>query len=132
MSLVGDIFDRMFFPNREIHVIPVLDGAFSPNRRLDQARQLGGEIERPDDIALGPDGALYVSTGNRILRCSGTDFGKRKVFAELGVLVGGFAWRRVGRLLACVSKRGLVTLSRSGEPLGRLESAGGETIACPL
>ena len=63
MSLVGDILDRVFFPNREIHVIPVLDGAFSPNQRLDQARQLGGEIERPDDIALGPDGALVRLDG---------------------------------------------------------------------
>jgi sugar lactone lactonase YvrE len=132
MSLVGDILDRVFFPNREIHVIPVLDGAFSPNQRLDQARQLGDEIERPDDIALGPDGALYVSTEHRILRCSGADFEDRKVFADLGAPVGGLVWTRDGRLLACVSKHGLVALSRSGEPLGRLESAGGEKIACPL
>ncbi len=33
MSLIGDIIDRVLFPNREIHVIPVLDGAFSPNQR---------------------------------------------------------------------------------------------------
>jgi Strictosidine synthase/Adipocyte plasma membrane-associated protein-like, N-terminal len=132
MSLVGDILDRVLFPNREIHVIPVLDGAFSPNQRLDQARQLGGEIDRPDDISLGPDGALYVSTENRILRCSGADFEERKVFAELGAPVGGLAWTRDGWLLACVSKQGLVALSPSGEAVGRLESVGGETIACPL
>jgi hypothetical protein len=132
MSLVGDLLDRVLFPNREIHVIPVLDGAFSPNQRLDQARQLGGEIERPDDIALGPDGALYVSTETRILRCSGVDFEDRKVFADLGAPVGGLAWTKDDRLLACVSKRGLVALSPSGELLSRLESASGEEIACPL
>ncbi len=132
MSLIGDIIDRVLFPNREIHVIPVLDGAFSPNQRLDRARQLGGEIERPDDCALGPDGALYVSTETRILRCTGADFEERSVFADLKKPVGGLAWTPDGRLLACVSQEGLVALSLSGERVGRLESAGGEAIACPL
>ena len=67
MSLVGDIIDRVLFPNRELHAIPVLDGAFSPNQRLDLARQLGEQFERPDDLALGPDGALYVSSGTAII-----------------------------------------------------------------
>lgn len=132
MSLLGDIIDRVLFPNREIHVIPVLDGAFSPNQRLDQARQLGGEIERPDDIAFGPDGALYVSTGNRILRCTGDDFETRDVFATLGGPVGGLACAPDGKLLACVSGAGLVALSPSGQIVGKLESVGGEKIACPL
>ena len=132
MSLLGDIIDRVLFPNREIHGIPVLDGAFSPNQRLDQARRLGGEIERPDDIAPGPDGALYVSTGNRILRCTGDDFDAREVFATLDGPVGGLACLPDGRLLACVSGRGLIALSPSGEIVGKLESVGGGTIACPL
>ena len=94
MSFIGDIVDRMLFPNREIHVIPVLDGAFSPNQRLDQARQLGEEIERPDDLALGPDGALYVSSGNAIIRCSGADFGDRAAFARFSTPVGGLGLDR--------------------------------------
>lgn len=132
MSLLGDIIDRVLFPNREIHVIPVLDGAFSPNQRLDQARQLGGEIERPDDIALGPNGMLYVSTGNRILRCAGDDFETREVFATLDGAVGGLAFTPDGRLLVCVSGKGLVALSPSGQIVGKLDRVGGETIACPL
>ena len=132
MSLLGDILDRVLFPNREVHVVPVLDGAFSPNRRLDQARRLGDEIARPDDLALGPDGALYVSTENRILRCAGVDFEQRTVFATLDGLVGGLAWAPDDRLLACVSKQGLVALSPKGEVVGDLDRAGGEQIACPL
>ncbi|MGY2987504.1 SMP-30/gluconolactonase/LRE family protein [Bradyrhizobium sp. USDA 4508] len=132
MSLLGDIIDRVLSPNREIHGIPVLDGAFSPNQRLDQARQLGDEIERPDDIALGQDGALYVSTGNRVLRCTGDDFNTRAAFATLDGPVGGLACTPDGRLLACVSGVGLVALSPAGETAGKLESVGGEKIACPL
>lgn len=132
MSLIGDIIDRVLFPNREIHVIPVLDGAFSPNHRLDQARQLGDEIERPDDCALGPDGALYVSTENRILRCTGSDYEKRDTFAALDGQVGGLTWTPDGRLLACVSKRGLVAVSPSGELVAELTRVNGESIGCPL
>ncbi|WP_338697691.1 hypothetical protein V5279_12510 [Bradyrhizobium sp. 26S5] len=110
----------------------MLDGAFSPNQRLDQARQLGDEIERPDDIALGQDGALYVSTGNRILRCTGDDFNTRTPFAMLDGPVGGLACTPGGRLLACVSGEGLVALSPAGEVIGKLESVGGEKISCPL
>jgi hypothetical protein len=132
MSVLGDIIDRVLFPNREIHVIPSLDGAFTPNQRLDHARSLGAGIERPDDIAFGPDGALYVSTGEKILRCEGEDFATRAVFANLAAPVGGLAFAPDGRLLACVSGRGLLALSRSGEIVGRLEEAAGEKLACPL
>jgi hypothetical protein len=131
MSLVGDIIDRVLFPNRELHAIPVLDGAFSPNQRLDLARQLGEEIERPDDLAAGPDGALYVSSGATIIRCAGDDFAQRTVFARFVSPVGGLAWTSDARLIACVSKQGLVALSSAGAVVGKLESAGGEPIACP-
>ena len=131
MSLVGDIIDRVLFPNRELHAIPVLDGAFSPNQRLDLARQLGKEIERPDDLALGPDGALYVSSGAAIIRCAGDDFARRTVFASFASPVSGLAWTADGRLIACISKHGLVALSSAEVAVGRLENAGGEPIACP-
>ena len=131
MSLIGDILDRVLFPNREVHGIPVLDGAFSPNQRLDLANPIGEEIASPDDLALGPDGALYISSGDAILRCVGPDFSERSNFASFSSPVGGLAWTGDGRLIACVSNQGLVALSANGEPVGKLDSVSGEPIACP-
>lgn len=131
MSLIADIVDRVLFPNREIHAIPALDGAFSPNQRLDKARKIGDDIDRPDDLALGPDGALYLSTDTVVLRCAPPDFTTRREFARLSAPVGSLAWTPGGDLIACVSRYGLVALSQAGEVIARLERAGGEPIVCP-
>ena len=131
MSLVRDIVERLVFPNRELHVIPVLDGAFAPNSRLDQGRTLGGEIEGPDDFAAGPDGALYVSSGKMIVRCAGEGYTERAPFAKFKSTVGGLAWSPDGNLLACVSGRGLFALTARGEVRGQLETVEGAPLDCP-
>lgn len=132
MSLIGDIIDRVLHPNREIHGIPVLDGAFSPNQRLDDAPRLGEAIDAPDDAVQGPDGALYVSSRDCILRCAGPSFGDRSVFCRLPAAVGGLTWTADGRLLACVSGAGLFALTAAGDVVAQLTSVGGQPIACPL
>ncbi len=131
MSLVRDIIERLLFPNRELHIIPVLDGAFAPNNGLDQGRALGGEIEAPDDFATGPDGALYVSSGKTIVRCAGDDYSERTPFVKFESPVGGLAWSPDGHLLACVSGRGLFALTAGGEVRGRLETVEGAPLDCP-
>lgn len=131
MSLIRDVIDSVLFPNKEVHAIPVLDGAFSPNNRLDRSRVLGEPIAQPDDFALGPDGALYVSSQASVLRCTGDDYTERAVFAHLPGPVGALAWTRDAQLLACVSGAGLVTLSREGQEAGRLAEVAGADIECP-
>jgi hypothetical protein len=131
MSLVRDVIDSVLFPNKEMHAIPVLDGAFSPNSRLDRSRALGEAIVRPDDFVLGPDGALYVSSETTVLRCSGADYTERSVFARLPGMVGALAWTRDDRLLAGVSGLGIVALSLEGREVNRLGDAAGARIECP-
>ena len=131
MALIRDVIDRLLFPNREAHAVPVLDGPFSPNSRLDTARPLGEPVERLDDFGFGPDNALYISSGDRILRCTGPDFADRSVFALLPGQVGGLAWTPDDRLLACVSGVGVVALSLSGQTVGKLDSVAGVPIECP-
>src|ERR1700692_3565891 len=66
VSLARDIVDRIFFPNRDVHSIPVLDGGFSPNERLDRARQLGDVFDSPDALVLDGEDTLYVSAGQTV------------------------------------------------------------------
>jgi len=131
MGLLRDIVDRVLNPNREVHAIPVLDGPFSSNSRLDQARALGELIERPDDLAPGPDGALYVSSGTSILRCAGANHEERSTFATLPGPVGPLAWTAGGRLLAGVGGHGVVALSASGAVTATLSDAGSVPLHCP-
>ena len=131
MALLRDLIDSVLFPNREVHAIPVLDGAFSPNSRLDRARRLGEAIDAPDDLALGLDGALYVSSGRHVVRCTGADFEVRQIFAQLPGLVGALAWTPAHQLLAGVSGHGVMALSTDGAVVATLAEAGGAPLHCP-
>ena len=68
MSLARDIVDRIFSPDRDVHAIPVLDGGFSPNQRLEECDHVA-DFTAPDGLAFGPDGRLYVSDRDSILAC---------------------------------------------------------------
>ncbi|MCW2957109.1 MAG: hypothetical protein JWO69_1978, partial [Thermoleophilia bacterium] len=131
MALLRDLIDSVLFPDREVHAIPVLDGAFSPNNRLDASRPLGAMLPHPDDLAMDAHGSLYVSSQDIILRCTGPDFEERQVFARLPGQVGGLACAADGSVLACVSGTGVVVLSPHGQVLATIDAAGGEPIRCP-
>ena len=82
--------EQIFFPNRDQHPIPAMDGAFTPNDLLDHCRPIGEPIPGADAVALGPDGALYVTAGAEVLRLAGEGFRERSVFATLaGGAAGG-------------------------------------------
>ena len=53
--------EQIMFPKREQHAIPSMDGALSPNDRLDTCSPIGEPIPGADDVVVGHDGALYVS-----------------------------------------------------------------------
>src|SRR5260370_6704660 len=73
--------EQILFPNREQHAIPSMDGALSPNDRLDACSSMGEPIPGADDVVEGGDGALYVSGGRQVLRLAGGGFSERSVFA---------------------------------------------------
>ena len=105
---------QIVFRNAEQHAIPSMDGALSPNQRLDACRPIGDPIPDADDVFAGGDGAVYVSAGNRVLRLSGDAYCDRSVFAEFEGRAGGLAFHPDGRLLACIAGRGLAAIAAGG------------------
>ena len=107
----------------------------APSRRTRGSTKRDDLVARSRDrttCAFGPDGALYVSTESRILRCAGPDFEQRTVFATLDGLVGGLAWAPDGRLLACVSRSGASSrfLRRAASSV-RWTALAAKRFACP-
>jgi hypothetical protein len=122
--------EQIVFPKREQHAIPSMDGALSPNDRLDACQPIGEPIPGADDVAEGPDGALYVSGGKQVLRLSGEGYLDRTTVASFEANAGGLAFHPDGRLLVCVSGRGLAAVDRSGKQTW-LNQAGDQPLNCP-
>lgn len=134
MAVVKELIYSLIFRDRDIagaHVKPVLDGAFSSNRKLDRAQVLDNEITAPDDILPAPDGKFYVSSGETIRVFKNEDFVEPRLFASLDAQVGGLGWSGDGHLLACVAGRGVCMLSEEGTVIKCLESVEGEDLKCP-
>jgi len=106
--------EQILFPNREQHAIPSMDGALSPNDRLDACYPIGEPIPDADDVVEGSDGALYISGGRHVLRLEGKGYASRGVFATFEGNTGGLAFHPDGRLLVCVAGYGLAAVDRSG------------------
>ena len=103
---IRSVIDR----DGEDNAIPPLDGALSPNDRLDTCTAIGDPLPGLDDVVAAPDGAVFVSAGKSVLQLSGEGFATRAVVAEFDGDAGGLAIHPDGRLLVCVAGRGLAAL----------------------
>jgi hypothetical protein len=121
--------EQIMFPTREQHAIPSMDGALSPNDRLDACSPVGEPIFSADDVVEGPDGALYISGGRQVLRLSGDGYLDRATFAVFETNAGGLAFHPDGRLLVCVSGRGLAAVDLSGKQTW-LHQVGDQPLNC--
>lgn len=122
--------EQIVFPKREQHAIPSMDGALSPNDRLDSCDLIGEPIPGADDVVVGPDGALYVSGGKQIWRLSGDGYRERAVWASFEANAGGLTFHPDGRLLVCISGRGLAAVDKSGRQAW-LNQAADQPLNCP-
>ena len=120
--------EQILFSDRDPHAIPSMDGAFSPNERLDRAMPIGDPLPGADAVAEAADGALCISAGRKVWRLSGPRYAERAVFAEFDSDVGALAFHPDGRLLACTA-RGLAAVEASGRT-SYLGEAEGEPLRC--
>jgi hypothetical protein len=111
------------------NAIPPLDGALSPNDRLDDCEPIGEALPGLDDVVVAGDGAVYVSAGRQILKLAGERLSARTVVAAFEDDVGGLAIHPDGRLLACVAGRGLAAFDPMKPEPQWLESADGRGLA---
>src|SRR6202043_2253878 len=103
---IRSVIDR----DSEQNAIPPLDGALSPNDRLDACTPIGDPLPGLDDVVADSDGSLFVSAGKRVLKLSGTAFATRALVAEFDGDAGGLALHPYGHLLVCVAGRGLAAI----------------------
>jgi sugar lactone lactonase YvrE len=109
-----DILKPLLFAARPQRAIPTLDGAYLPNDRLDALPVVESDLVRPDDIAVGPDGTVLVSTQNRLLRLSGPDLQEQAVVVALDAPITALAQLRDGRLIVGLNGSGLCLLRPDG------------------
>jgi strictosidine synthase-like protein len=113
------------------NAIPVLDGGFTPNDRLDGCEPLPGPpLADVDDLAIGDDGSLYVTSDRRVLRLGGPSFAERKVVATLPGPAGAIALDSARRLLVAVGGLGLGRVGDDGRFEVVLEAVDGVPLRC--
>jgi hypothetical protein len=117
------------YRDTEQNAIPPLDGALSPNDRLDACKAIGDPLPGLDDVVAAKDGAIYVSAGKQVLRLSGNGFASREVVATFEGDAGGLAQHPDGRLLVCVAGRGLAAIDPAKPSPRWLEAVDGRALA---
>jgi len=88
-------------------------------------------VNEPEDALVGPDGHLYVTSGNTVIRFSGPDFGLREVLATADGETGAMALDPDGRLLVCVAGVGVLRIGLSGSTEVVCDKAEGGPVHCP-
>ena len=120
--------EQIFFKDRDPHAIPSMDGAFSPNDRLERTTPIGAPLPGADAVAEAPDRSIFVSAGNKVWRLSGAGYEHRSMFREFDSEVGALTFHADGRLLACTA-RGLAAIDGSGR-MTVLAEVEGEPLNC--
>ena len=121
--------EQILFKDRDPHAIPSMDGAFSPNDRLDAGTPIGEPLPGADAVAEAAGWRhlrfrRQTRCGGLAARATGIAPYSRNFDGDVGAL----AFHPDGRLLAC-TERGLVAMDGAGRR-SVLAEAEGEALQC--
>ena len=107
-----------------------LTGEFAANDALAGAEAIHlGTYEGPEDVAVGPDGALYATTSSGAILRIEQDTGKVSEFARAGGRPLGIESAPDGSLLIANAYSGIKRVSPTGKVTDLLQAVNGERIA---
>lgn len=110
---------------------PGFTGDFQPNSRLEDLEFLGlGGRHGPEDVAIGPDGLIYLAThGGEIIRRSDNPSEKAEVFATTGGRPLGLEFGPDGTLYVADAYLGLLGIDDQGTVRVLADHADGRPIS---
>jgi len=130
MSATREIIKSIIFRDRDQHGIPALDGAYTPNNRLETMRSLGLDLVEPDEIASDGGGGLFVTSASELLHVADPASGKAAQVADFEAPLTALTRLANGSLVVAVNGGGLRHLDPSGRLLGRLDELDGVPLRC--
>lgn len=122
MEMVRDIF----YGERAEHPIPPMDGALSPNSRLDETEALGFDLSAPDDVVADGNNGLLVSSESSLLALSGND--RPRLLTTFDSPVSALTRLPDGTLVVGLDGGGLVHLDAQGHPLHTATTLNGHPL----
>lgn len=108
------------------HPIPSMDGALSPNDRLEALDSLDLSLHEPDDLCDDGNGGLLVSSETQLLRVDAT--GSASTLSTFERPVSALARLANGTLVVAVDGIGLYHLNANGDPLSTITTLNGEPL----
>jgi Strictosidine synthase len=120
----------LLFSRGARHPIPTLDGAYVPNDRLEHLPAICSNLARPDDIVAGEQGAIYVSSCQRLLCLSGPDPREPSVVATFEAPITALTRLRDATLAVGVDGGGVRRLGADGRVIASLAEVGGVRLRC--
>ena len=107
-----------------------LTGAFAANDALAGAATIDlDDYEGPEDVTVGPDGALYATASSGAILRIEQDTGEVSAFARAGGRPLGIESAPDGSLLVANAYSGIQRISPAGEVTDLLQAVNGERIA---